>query len=1040
MRNTMKIQSMVLAVATLVAAGCVDYRPVRNGLNDESNYITKEDLTKKEWLYKVTAVKASSPNVVGDMVWPGLESDLSLVNIRFAENNMQLVDARSLQEDLGDDHDDDLATATERVMVEFKGSHVDIKLRETLDGERTNFKEENTEEPWAQRQKFKLDAEDTSLDPITNFAWYYGDFLKDCAVMTGANLVPGSFEWDAKEQYMSWVVEANYILTVSGGCYDLVSLAHDVGTASIQYRFSFYRPAPTNYEPEVIAEKDLVNKKYGSFQTLNLFRDHDTGILSAKSLLNRWNPKREDPVVFYFHKGFPPRFKPMFEEIKVETNKIFEDAGAKLRIDFQEYNAGGIVRHLGDIRYSFAIWHHDIDTTKGLLGYGPSSADPRTGELISANLNLYNIGFDYYRHLIQDYLEENGATRRTNSDMAWEETVCEAGDTVTTTADTTRLKSSLFDAMRKVMEHDSDTHYENAADEFVPTPVMADTFPENYHRALSELRYGNPWWNDYVYHPAENQRIPGFRERLAKESEFQGAMSGILMNENPMGNAPQGGREGVQAQVEFIDQMREWRQNHERAEVDREMLFSLNNIYSFNDADAISAIATGARRCTEDGYWESNEQYSQRLIEDIVYKVAIHELGHNLSLRHNFYGSVDAKHMHEGEISSSVMDYVSPIEEAGTRRAWGAYDAAALTWIYGTQEARAEVMKEDFLYCTDEHRMASPLCHAHDLGITPAQIVLNSIERYDWLYELRNRRSYRTFWDTSSYVSRIYWSIFPIQRMWYLSIFDWGGGGVQDVLKRKDQVDGDRSILTDVEYDEIAQDFYNDLISANSMIMAFYDAIINQSASFRNYQTEFDPYYGDVLRMGIIIDKLFATFAFMDLQEVWNYDPNLYTYVAMYDAPFGTSNGALSKRVLDNMLGANYDTFAWFRYTALGIFAYATNSNLMDSAELKERIGIHRYENSFELELRFGKQALKDALQRGNDLQTFFHEGEEYVYTFLDDRDWHLVSKRSRNPVSFSYMKDYNRSLNTSASESLDNYGLKILLAYYEYFNNFVGF
>ena len=89
--------------------------------------------------------------------------------------------------------------------------------------------------------------------------------------------------------------------------------------------------------------------------------------------------------------------------------------------------------------------------------------------------------------------------------------------------------------------------------------------------------------------------------------------------------------------------------------------YRFNNIYSFNDADAISAIATGARRCTEDGYWESNEQYSQRLIEDIVYKVAIHELGHNLSLRHNFYGSVDAKHMHEGEISSSVMDYVSPI-------------------------------------------------------------------------------------------------------------------------------------------------------------------------------------------------------------------------------------------------------------------------------------------------------------------------------------------------------------------------------------------
>ena len=1040
MRFRTKISCLLLACFSVAAVACVEHRPLRNGLNDESNYLSKSELTSEGWLYKVTAVKASSPNVVGDLVWPGLESDLSLVNVRFSENSMQILDARRLQHDDSQDPNDDLATTTDRVMVEFKGAHVDVKLRETLDGERTNFLEENTEEPWMRRQKFKIDFEDTSLDPISNFAWYYGDFLKDCAALTGTSLVPNSFEWDPKSQHLSWVVEANYVLTVEGRCYDLVSLAHDVGTASIQYRFSFYRPKSSDYVPEVIGEKDLVNKKYGSFQTLNLFRDHDTGILSAKSLLNRWNPNREEPVVFYFHKGFPPRFKPMFSEIKEQTNEIFAQAGAKLRIDFREYNDGGIERNLGDIRYSFVIWHHDIDTTKGLLGYGPSSADPRTGELISANLNLYNIGLDYYRFMIQDYLEEYGALSRPDADIAWEDTACEEGATVATAADTNRLRSTLFDSMRKVMELDADTEYEVAADEFVPTPLKAETFPDDYHRVLSELRYGNPWWNEYVYHPTHHQQIPGFRDRLKKDAKFQNAMSNILMNESPFESTDMTGRSGVEAQLDFIDQMRDWRQNHERTEVDREMLLGLNNIYTFNDADAVSAIATGARRCLSDGYWESDEEYSERLIEDIVFKVAIHELGHNLSLRHNFYGSVDAKHMHEGEISSSVMDYVSPVEDAGTRRAWGDYDVAALTWIYGTQEARAEVMKEDFLYCTDEHRMNSPLCHAHDLGITPSQIVLNSIERYDWLYDLRNRRSYRTFWDTWGYVSRVYRSIFPIQRMWYLSIFDWGGGGVQDVLKRIDQVDGDRTVLSDVEYDEVAMDFYNDITAANSMIMAFYDAVINQPASFRNYQTEFDPFYGDILRLGIIVDKLFATFAFMDLQEVWNYDPNLYTYVAMYDAPFGTSNWALSQRVLDNMLGSNYDTFAWFRYTALAIFAYATNTNLIDSGELKERIAIHRYDNSFELELRFGPEALENAQARGNELQVFFHDGEEYVYTFLEDRDWHLVANRSRNPVSFSFMKDYNRALNTSASESMDNYGLKILLAYYEYFNNFVGF
>ena len=46
-----------------------------------------------------------------------------------------------------------------------------------------------------------------------------------------------------------------------------------------------------------------------------------------------------------------------------------------------------------------------ITTTRGLLGYGPSGADPRTGEIINAYLNLYNVGMDYYRFYIEDFLE-----------------------------------------------------------------------------------------------------------------------------------------------------------------------------------------------------------------------------------------------------------------------------------------------------------------------------------------------------------------------------------------------------------------------------------------------------------------------------------------------------------------------------------------------------------------------------------------------------------------------------------------------------------
>ncbi|MEQ9499728.1 MAG: zinc-dependent metalloprotease [Deltaproteobacteria bacterium] len=1043
--------------AAVVLAACVDHRPIRNGLMDENLYLTKADLTAHNpkmgedvhdygWLFKSTIVSASSPNVVGDYTFPGFESDMRYVKFRFVENALQVVDGQKLQSDDAGDPNDDLATSNERVMFEFNGRHVDIKLRESLDGERTNFLEENTEEPWQMRQNFAVDFERTNMDPITNIAWFYGDFLSDCARTISTHMVPDSFEWDPDDQYMSFVIEVTYdlnVLTWFGGCYDLVSLASDVGTASVRYRLSFFRPGPSpDFPMEEIAEKAPVNKKYGAFKRFNVFRDEETGLLSAKALLHRWNPNRTDPVVFYFIEGFPERFKPMFQEIKADTNRILEEAGASLRFDFQEWNAPGpdgepMERHFGDARFSFVAWHQDIDTTKGLLGYGPSSSDPRTGEIISANLNLYNVGMDYYRFLIQDYLETNGAAGKP-ADLEWEQVDCEADQTAVPADNSGRLQTQIFREMRRTMElAEPDLENGQPTDGFLPEPAREE-FLNDYHRTLGEIRYAEPAWNPYVYLPKGRSPVENLTDRLATERDFNEAMTNIMLNEDPFQGLALHSRDGIEAQLGFMDDFREWRKNHDRLQADQEYLHSKKNIYVFDANDAISAIATGARRCVN-GKFESDEVYSERIIEDVVFNVAIHELGHNLSLRHNFYGSVDKKHMRDDELSASVMDYVVSYEEAGTGRSWGQYDEAALKWIYGTNEVREQMMEEDFLYCTDEHRMRSPLCQAHDLGVTPSQIVLNAIERYDWLYSIRNRRAYRTFWDTNRYIYSVYNSVFPLLRMWYLALFDWGGGGVQGTLKKLDQVNGD-PVLTDPEYDEISMDFYNDIQAAIGMTMAFYDAVINQSAAYRNYQTEFDPFYGDILRIGIIVDKLFTTFAFMDLQAVYNYNPDVFTYVSMYDAPFGTRNAALSQRVLDNMLGASYDTFPWFRYYAIGLFSSVTNSNLVGSVELKERIAIRRFETLEELQAEYGDDIVDRATGPDNTQQIFVHDGEEYTYTYLADQGWHLTAGKSRSPVSFQYIRDYNDDLNAGASETLDNFGLKILLAYYEYFNNFVGF
>lgn len=1049
MTHDFKAALSLLSLAALTA--CVDHRPIRNGLADEHVYLDKSELTRANpkpgapendlgWLFMTTVVKASSPNVLGDYAFPGRQSDTKYVRFQFKEDKLQVLDGWKLQADDPADVDDDLATSTERVMFEFDGRHVDVKLQESLDGERTNLLEENTEAPWQERQTFRVDFETTNLDPIASIVWFFGDLVEDCATRVSTNLVPDSFEWDEGAQHLSFVLEATYeldILSSLDTCYDLVSVASGVGTATIQYRMSFYRPDPSDFPVEEIAEKDEVNKKYGAFQELNLFRDEATGLLSAKTLLRRWNPNRSEPVIFYFHEGFPERFKPLFEGIRDETNAVLEQAGASLRFDFRDHDYDGQTRNLGDVRHSFVVWHQDIDTTRGLLGYGPSTTDPRTGEILSANLNLYNVGMDYYRFLIEDYLEESGgATAPDGAD--WEDVACEPGATAAPPDASGRLKSTLWDEIRRVMALPQASADSLETDTFLPTPARGrDAFLAEYHRTLGEYRYADPDANQYVYQPSAYPLERFARGRLV-EREFKQQMTRILMNQDPFDGLSQQGRAGVQAQIEFNERFRTWKKNHDRFVMDREHLLGLENIYVFEGHDAIGAVARAARRCTDQGVWESNEAYSERIVESVVRHVAIHEFGHNLSLRHNFYGSVDALHTAPGEVSASVMDYVSPMDEAGGSGAWGGYDQAALTWIYGTPDKRAEVMAEDFLYCTDEHRFRSPLCAANDLGVTPSQIALNAIERYDWMYSIRNQRAFRTFWDTSSYLDSVYAATFGLHRFWHLTTFDWAGGGVQDVLKRTDQKDG--VVRSDPEYDEISLDFYNDAQAAVGLIMAFYDAIINQPASFRDYQTTFDPFYGDVLRLGISVDKLYAMFAFMDLHQVDNYDPNVNTYVSMYDTPLGARNFALSQRVLDDMLGASYDTYPWFRFSALGVFASVTNTNLISNLELRDRIAIQRYENIADLSAMYGAGLLERATAADNPEQLFTHEGQQYVYTFLPDQGWHLVASASRSPVSYQYMRDYNVALNASASGTLDNYGLKTLLAYFELYNNFVGF
>lgn len=144
----------------------------------------------------------------------------------------------------------------------------------------------------------------------------------------------------------------------------------------------------------------------------------------------------------------------------------------------------------------------------------------------------------------------------------------------------------------------------------------------------------------------------------------------------------------------------------------------------------------------------------------------IHEIGHNLGLRHNFAGSEDKANFYTKEelaqmgvsrpaAYSSVMDYA--YRTNNELRVMGKYDIAALRYAYaekvetadGRMISLAELRKNPstelkaYGYCTDEHVSANPNCNRFDEGTNLLEIARHYVKAYHERYARANFRNDR---------------------------------------------------------------------------------------------------------------------------------------------------------------------------------------------------------------------------------------------------------------------------------------------------------
>lgn len=144
----------------------------------------------------------------------------------------------------------------------------------------------------------------------------------------------------------------------------------------------------------------------------------------------------------------------------------------------------------------------------------------------------------------------------------------------------------------------------------------------------------------------------------------------------------------------------------------------------------------------------------------------IHEIGHNLGLRHNFAGSEDKANFYsEAELKamginrpaaySSVMDYA--YRTNNELRVMGKYDIAALRYAYAEKVETADgkiislsdlhknpaTELKPYGFCTDEHVAANPNCNRFDEGTNLLEIAQHYVKAYNERYARANFRNDR---------------------------------------------------------------------------------------------------------------------------------------------------------------------------------------------------------------------------------------------------------------------------------------------------------
>lgn len=603
-----------------------------------------------------------------------------------------------------------------KLVMSIPVTHLQYRCATDKYGECTQKEEEDNYLDWKARSQFKPSFDKVSVAEINTLPMELEKALgSPCYTEKSAQFVGYKLE----DKALNFQIEKTF--SVNPRCASQVEDLADLTVTTI-FHYSFVlvdSVATPAYQAVDYPQED--ESTFGFFTTdvKKLDVDFSDTTQSKKTFMNRWNPKRET-VTYYLSKEFE---KPENAALKKATfkavekiNKGLAESGAQFRVDLQSANG----RVPGDVRHNFIIMVED-PVASNILGYGPAVADPRTGEIISARTVMYpGVMKQFVRWTYDQILTGQEQKKLLASEKLSLGPV---------------LKAKL-EALKK-----SQTKLEDQADVQVQSvsvpkaPVLAVAKSTSLLKAKVKSDFTDHGKMDWA--------------------KMQDLISGKKLEKQ------------VLTTLSLEDQM---------------AIKSKGCEYPAELFNFDQAVSNALKEKIQGGNlkpWEKLSAGEKQAVIDIILPevwipTLVHEMGHNLGLRHNFKGSEDkANYFTRKELDamgvaqdipySSVMDY--PYTDLNMLPAMGKYDVAALRFAYqrqvqdesgklipvantleGLQKENPKLKLKAFGYCSDEHVEVNAGCKRFDEGSTYTEMAAHAIKSFNESYERRNfRRDRRNF-------------------------------------------------------------------------------------------------------------------------------------------------------------------------------------------------------------------------------------------------------------------------------------------------------